>query len=339
MVPALPASRSGLAKPPSARFIPAPRWRRGAPKAGGNTRLKPVRDILRPCVRACVEVVARLFAFACHEGPLLGRSRVAARARGQDRALWRQHFMRRGPLGGGDTCGRRCRTGIRKLGNLFAAIIGSISFWGSIIAFLKLQETLKRRFADPAPGQRRARRLRRRARRRDRRRRRVASAVLAAPAGRRRARRARRAADRRRRHAGRDLDPQRLHRPLRGGRRPRARQHRADRGRHARRRLRLDPHQADGRGDEPLDRQRVLRGLGAGGPAAARASGGTVRSTSAADVAIQLSYARLVVVVPGYGMAVAQAQRAVADLAAELERAASRCSTASTPSPAACRAT
>ena len=48
--------------------------------------------------------------------------------------------------------------------------------------------------------------------------------------------------------------------------------------------------------------------------------GGTVRSTSAADVAIQLSYARLVVVVPGYGMAVAQAQRAVADLAAELEK-------------------
>ena len=61
-------------------------------------------------------------------------------------------------------------------------------------------------------------------------------------------------------------------------------------------------------------------GLGAGGPAAASTEGGTVRSTSAADVAIQLSYARLVVVVPGYGMAVAQAQRAVADLATELER-------------------
>src|SRR3954464_13666723 len=62
-------------------------------------------------------------------------------------------------------------------------------------------------------------------------------------------------------------------------------------------------------------------GLGAGGPAAAAASdGGTVRSTSASDVAIQLSYARLVVVVPGYGMAVAQAQRAVADLATELEK-------------------
>jgi H+-translocating NAD(P) transhydrogenase subunit beta len=62
-------------------------------------------------------------------------------------------------------------------------------------------------------------------------------------------------------------------------------------------------------------------GLGAGGPvAAASTDGGTVRSTSAADVAIQLSYARLVVVVPGYGMAVAQAQRAVADLAGELEK-------------------
>jgi NAD(P) transhydrogenase subunit beta len=61
-------------------------------------------------------------------------------------------------------------------------------------------------------------------------------------------------------------------------------------------------------------------GVGAGGPALAAESGGTVRSTSASDVAIQLSYARLVVVVPGYGMAVAQAQRAVADLATELEK-------------------
>jgi H+-translocating NAD(P) transhydrogenase subunit beta len=64
-------------------------------------------------------------------------------------------------------------------------------------------------------------------------------------------------------------------------------------------------------------------GFGAGAGALAAADDGvdrTVRSTSAADVAIQLSYARLVVVVPGYGMAVAQAQRAVADLAAELEK-------------------
>jgi NAD(P) transhydrogenase subunit beta len=64
-------------------------------------------------------------------------------------------------------------------------------------------------------------------------------------------------------------------------------------------------------------------GFGATSGAIAAADDGvdrTVRSTSAADVAIQLSYARLVVVVPGYGMAVAQAQRAVADLAGELEK-------------------
>jgi NAD(P) transhydrogenase subunit beta len=62
-------------------------------------------------------------------------------------------------------------------------------------------------------------------------------------------------------------------------------------------------------------------GVGAGGGAlVAHEGGGTARSTSAADVAIQLSYARLVVVAPGYGMAVAQAQRAVADLTTELEK-------------------
>ncbi|MBE2314638.1 NAD(P)(+) transhydrogenase (Re/Si-specific) subunit beta [Solirubrobacter sp. CPCC 204708] len=61
-------------------------------------------------------------------------------------------------------------------------------------------------------------------------------------------------------------------------------------------------------------------GTGAASALAAPGGGGTARSTSAADVAIQLSYARLVVVVPGYGMAVAQAQRAVADLAVALEK-------------------
>jgi NAD(P) transhydrogenase subunit beta len=47
---------------------------------------------------------------------------------------------------------------------------------------------------------------------------------------------------------------------------------------------------------------------------------GTVRSVSAEDVAIMLSYAHRVVVVPGYGMAVAQAQHAVRELADELEK-------------------
>jgi NAD(P) transhydrogenase subunit beta len=49
------------------------------------------------------------------------------------------------------------------------------------------------------------------------------------------------------------------------------------------------------------------------------AAGGTVRSTSPADVAIQLSYARQVVIAPGYGMAVAQAQHAVRELEKALE--------------------
>jgi NAD(P) transhydrogenase subunit beta len=46
---------------------------------------------------------------------------------------------------------------------------------------------------------------------------------------------------------------------------------------------------------------------------------GTVRSTSAADAAIQMAYANQVIVVPGYGMAVAQAQHAVREMAKLLE--------------------
>ena len=142
---------------------------------------------------------------------------------------------------------------------LFAAIIGSISFWGSIIAFLKLQETLKRSIKVPREVNAGLLLLA------------VALAVVIAAGS----------------------DSQLLFFlillsagllgvlavvPIGGAdmpvvistlnaftglsrrrRRHRARQHRADRGRHARRRLRLDPHQADGRRDEPLDRQRLLR--------------------------------------------------------------------------------
>jgi NAD(P) transhydrogenase subunit beta len=45
----------------------------------------------------------------------------------------------------------------------------------------------------------------------------------------------------------------------------------------------------------------------------------TVRSTSAADAAIQMAYASQVVIVPGYGMAVAQAQHAVREMTKLLE--------------------
>ena len=54
-------------------------------------------------------------------------------------------------------------------------------------------------------------------------------------------------------------------------------------------------------------------------PAGAAADRGPVRSTSPQDVAIQLSYARQVVIAPGYGMAVAQAQHAVRELERALE--------------------
>jgi H+-translocating NAD(P) transhydrogenase subunit beta len=66
--------------------------------------------------------------------------------------------------------------------------------------------------------------------------------------------------------------------------------------------------------------------MGGFGGAVAAPTGGadtegrTVTSTSADDVAIQLSYASQVVVVPGYGMAVAQAQHAVRELSEELEK-------------------
>jgi NAD(P) transhydrogenase subunit beta len=65
---------------------------------------------------------------------------------------------------------------------------------------------------------------------------------------------------------------------------------------------------------------------GFGGAIAAPAGGGagedgrSVTSTDAADVAIQLAYANRVVVAPGYGMAVAQAQHTVRELADELEK-------------------
>jgi NAD(P) transhydrogenase subunit beta len=67
----------------------------------------------------------------------------------------------------------------------------------------------------------------------------------------------------------------------------------------------------------------VAGGFGGGGTVAgAEGAGehaGSVKSISAADAAIQLAYANRVVIVPGYGMAVAQAQHAVRELTKELE--------------------
>ncbi|HYO01448.1 MAG TPA: NAD(P)(+) transhydrogenase (Re/Si-specific) subunit beta [Mycobacterium sp.] len=66
----------------------------------------------------------------------------------------------------------------------------------------------------------------------------------------------------------------------------------------------------------------VFGSFGAGSAGAAAAGGdhqGTAKATSAADAAIQMAYANQVIVVPGYGLAVAQAQHAVKDMAAILE--------------------
>ena len=57
----------------------------------------------------------------------------------------------------------------------------------------------------------------------------------------------------------------------------------------------------------------------AGAAAVAAGDGGSVRSASAEDVAVMLAYAHKVVFVPGYGLAVAQAQHDVRQLADLLE--------------------
>jgi NAD(P) transhydrogenase subunit beta len=49
-------------------------------------------------------------------------------------------------------------------------------------------------------------------------------------------------------------------------------------------------------------------------------TGGAVRAATPEDVAVMLAYAQRVIVVPGYGLAVAQAQHTVRELADELER-------------------
>ena len=65
----------------------------------------------------------------------------------------------------------------------------------------------------------------------------------------------------------------------------------------------------------------VFGSFGGGGDAVAGPGGeqGTVKATSAADAAIQMAYANQVIVVPGYGLAVAQAQHTVKEMADLLE--------------------
>ena len=67
----------------------------------------------------------------------------------------------------------------------------------------------------------------------------------------------------------------------------------------------------------------VLFGAFGGAPAAGAVAAGSaapVRSISAEDAAVQLAYAQRVIIIPGYGMAVAQAQHTVRELAEQIEK-------------------
>ena len=101
----------------------------------------------------------------------------------------------------------------------------------------------------------------------------------------------------------------------------RARQQAADHRRRARRHLGPDPLDHHVQGDEPLLPQRAVRRLRrrpSRRPPTARAAG-PVRTATPDEAAAILQAARLVVIVPGYGMAVAQAQHKVRELADALE--------------------
>ncbi|WP_432840014.1 NAD(P)(+) transhydrogenase (Re/Si-specific) subunit beta [Dactylosporangium sp. CA-092794] len=65
----------------------------------------------------------------------------------------------------------------------------------------------------------------------------------------------------------------------------------------------------------------ILGGFGTGDAATAStaAGGGSVRSVAVDDVALQLAYASRVIIVPGYGLAAAQAQHELAELGTVLE--------------------
>ena len=209
---------------------------------------------------------------------------------------------------------------------VFAAIVGSVSFWGSNIAFSKQELLPGRPIRVPAQQ--------------------AVNALLALVAtgctvaivagedseglfllllrvGRRAAEHVR-AADRRSGHAGRDLAAERLHRPVRGRRRHGVLDNVA---------LIVGRALVGASGSiltnlmaDAMNRSIaniVAGGFGGvvvAGAGAADGEAKPVRSTGAADVAIQLAYANKVVVAPGCRMAVAQAQHTVRELADELER-------------------
>ena len=136
-----------------------------------------------------------------------------------------------------------------------------------------------------------------------------------------RARRADHHPDRRRRHAGGRVDAQQLLGLGRGRHRLLAQQRDADHRRLAGRQLGRDPELHHVQGDEPLVLQRHprrLRRRRRAGRRRGKAEQRPVKSGSADDAAFVLGNAETVVIVPGYGLAVARAQHAVKELATKL---------------------
>ena len=74
--------------------------------------------------------------------------------------------------------------------------------------------------------------------------------------------------------------------------------------------------------DEPFDDQRIVRRIWQRRDGSRRHGDqqGTMREVGLEDIATQLAYANKVVFVPGYGLATAQAQHAVRELADVLEK-------------------
>ena len=201
---------------------------------------------------------------------------------------------------------------------LFSALVGAVTFTGSMLAFAKLQELMPGRPITFAGQQ-------------------LVNAALIVAAlvfacrrgvtearsgwslllvGLARLRRPVRAADRRRRHAGRDRLPERVHRPLGAVAAGFVLGNNA---------LIIGGTLVGASGTlltlmmgRAMNRSvtNVLFGAFGAAPtgtaAAVSADGRTVREVSPDDLAVMLAYAKQVMIVPGYGLAVAQAQHAVA---------------------------
>jgi len=109
-----------------------------------------------------------------------------------------------------------------------------------------------------------------------------------------------------------DFAAQRLHRSRGRLQGLRAGQSGADRGRYRGGRVGHAADPAHGQGDEPADQEHHLR-------ADHRRGAGSIRDLSALDAASLMRYGQKVIIVPGYGMAVAGAQHKVWEMAQLLE--------------------